>query len=102
MTCIDCGKIFPGQDEGLYICPACWERFRRQTPEQQLRELIIKTGGTNAEIFQRDTDRGDVRLDKADRPRILPETLAAVRVSACRQERQDPDRQREVRPLACT
>ena len=102
MTCIDCGKIFPGQAEGLYICPACWERFRRQTPEKQLRELIEKTGGANAEVFQCDGNFEDVRTREGNSPRILPETLAAVRVLACRQERQDPDRQREVRPLACT
>ena len=97
MTCIDCGKIFPGQAEGLYIlCPTCWERFRRQTPEQQLRELIKKTGGENAEVFQCDENFEDVRTREGNGPRVLPETVAAVRVSAFGQERQNPDRQRKV------
>jgi len=96
LTCIDCGKIFPGQTEGLYICPKCWDRFRRQTPEQQLKELIQKTGGTNAEIFQCDGNLADVRTREGNGPRVLPEAVAAVRVSACGQGRQDPDRQREV------
>ena len=48
MTCIDCGKIDSSeQSDGLYICPKCWQRFRKQTTEQQFKEMIRKTGGTN-------------------------------------------------------
>lgn len=47
MTCISCGAIFTANqgNDDCPICPECWEAFRKKKPHEQLKELILKTGG---------------------------------------------------------
>ena len=54
MTCMSCGEVYTEQDRhelhvmheeffqdgDCFICPDCWDHFRRMDPEEQVKMLL--------------------------------------------------------------
>lgn len=59
MTCLRCGEVYTEQerhelhemreefyqDNDVFICPGCWDNFRRMDPEEQVKLLILGREG---------------------------------------------------------